>query len=403
MAEKALEGIKVLEFASFVSGPYCSKLLADLGAQVIKVEEPGIGDEARRRGPYLDDIPHPEKSGLFLYLNTNKLSVTLDLKTKTAKEIFLELVKWADILVEDKPPKVMTELGFRYEDLREINPELIMTSITPFGQTGPYRDYRAYNLNIVHGAGGGYLTPSASPNAEREPLKGGGFFDDYVAGLSAATATVVAFYYRIKTGSGQHVDVSKQEALMATTRVEITSYPNLDTIATRVVRKYFGGRQPPRCQDGYVQIAGFLDWHWVSFKEFMGNPDWAQDAKFDSMESRAECGDEIFKHTEEWARGHTKEEIYHGLQRKGVPTAMICNASEVMNSPQYKARGFFVEVEHHEMGKVICPRGLCIFSETPWALEHPAPLLGQHNEKVYTKLLGYTREDLVRMRRAGII
>lgn len=403
MPEKALEGIKVLEFASFVSGPYCSKLLADLGAEVIKVEEPEIGDEARRRGPYLDDIPHPEKSGLFLYLDTNKLSITLDPKTETGKKIFLELVKRADILIEDKSPREMEELGLTYETLKAINPKLIMTSITPFGQTGPYQDYKAYSLNVAHGAGGGFLTPSGSPNAEREPVKGGGFFDEYVVGLSAATATVIAFYHCMITGSGQHVDVSKQEALIATNRVEITNYPNLDTIGTRVVTKSALGRQPPCCQDGYVQIAGFLDWHWLRFKEFMGNPDWAQDAKFDNIESRAEHGDEMYKHIEEWTRGHTRKEIYHGLQGKGVPTAMVCNAAEVMNSPQYKARRFFVEVEHPEMGKVVCPRGLCTFSETPWALERPAPLLGQHNEEVYTKLLGLTREELVRMREARII
>jgi len=403
VAEKALEGVKVLEFAGFVSGPYCSKLLADLGAKVIKVEEPGIGDEARRRGPYSGDISHLDRSGLFLYLNTNKLSVTLDPRTRTGRDIFLALVKWADILIEDKSPRQMQGLELTYETLKAMNPRLVMTSITPFGQTGPYRDYRAYGLNVVHAAGGGYLTPSGSPNAEREPVKGGGFFDDYVAGLSAATATVIALYHCMRTGSGQHVDVSKQEALMATNKVEITSYPNLNTVATRVAGQASFGRQPRLCQDGYVQIAAFLDWHWVRFKEFIGNPDWAQDARFESLEGRSEYGDEIYEHMEEWTKGHTKEEIYHGLQERGVPTAMVCNAAEVMSSPQYKARGFFVEVEHPEVGKVICPRGLCIFSETPWTLERPAPLLGQHNEEVYIELLGLAREDLLRMREAGAI
>jgi len=402
MAEKALEGIRVLEYASFVSGPYCSKLLADLGAQVIKIEEPGIGDEARRRGPYLEDIPHPEGSGLFLYLNTNKLSVTLDPGTPTGKKIFLELVKWADILIEDRSPRETEEAGLTYERLKGINPKLVMTSITPFGQTGPYRDYKAYNLNAAHGGGGGYPTPGGSPNAEREPLQGGGFFDGYIVGLSAALATMIAYYQSMMTGLGQHVDVSKQEALMATSKVDVTSYPNMGTMVTRVSGKA-SGRQPPRCQDGYVQVAAFLDWHWGRFKEFTGNPDWVEDAKFATLEGRGEYGDELYEHMEEWASGHTKEEIYHGIQRTGVPAAMICSAAEVMNSPQYKAREFFVDIEHPEVGKVTYPRGLCIFSETPWALERPAPLLGQHNEEVYAKLLGFTREDLVMMRQAGTI
>jgi crotonobetainyl-CoA:carnitine CoA-transferase CaiB-like acyl-CoA transferase len=403
MVKKALDGVKVLEFASFVSGPYCAKLLADLGAEVIKIEKPGIGDEARRRGPFPGDIPHPEKSGLFLYLNTNKKGVTLDPQKATGKKIFLELVKWADILIEDKPPREMEELGLTYDELKEVNPSLVMTSITPFGNTGPYRDYKAYDLNIIHGAGGGFLTPGGSPNAEREPLKGGGFFDAYTAGLSAATATVAAFYHRMKTDMGQHVDVSKQEALMATDRVEITNYPNVNNIPTRVVGSSALGRRPPHCQDGYVQIAAFLDHHWHLLKEVMGNPDWAQEEKFSTLEGRSDYGDELYDGITEWVGGHPKEEIYHSVQKKGVPAAMICTASEVINSPQYKARGFFVEVEHPEIGKVICPRGLCSFSETHWALEHPAPLLGQHNKEVYTGLLSYSRKDMIKLRGVGII
>lgn len=402
MAERALEGIKVLEFASFVSGPYCAKLLADLGAKVIKVEEPGIGDEARRRGPYLGDIPNPEGSGLFLYLNTNKLSVTLDPGTTTGKKIFLELVKWADILIDDRSPREMAELGLAYEMLKGINSRLVMTSITPFGQTGPYRDYKAHNLNDSHGGGGGYPTPGGSPNAEREPLQGGGFVDGYIVGLSSAVATMLAYYQSMMTGSGQHVDVSKQEALMATSKVDVTSYPNMGTTVTRISGKA-SGRQPPRAQDGYVQVAALLDWHWERFREFMGNPDWAYDAKFATLEGRGEHGDELYEHIGEWASGHTKEEIYHGVQGIGIPAAMICNAAEVMHSPQYKAREFFLEVEHPVAGRMTYPRGLCIFSDTPWALERPAPLLGEHNEEVYTGLLGFSREDLVKMRQAGAI
>lgn len=403
MAGKALPGVKVIELAKLVSGPYCTKLLADLGAEVVKIEEPLVGDEARRRGPFLKDVPHPERSGLFLYLNTNKLGITLSIKTETGRQIFKQLTDWADILIEDNPPGAMESLGLGYEKLRTTNPRLIMASITPFGQTGPYRDYKAYNLNSAHAAGGGYLTPAGSPNAEREPLKGGGFFDDYVAGLSAATATVIALYHCMKTGSGQHIDISKQEALMATNKVEITNYPNLNTVATRVVGRASPGRQPRRCQDGYVQIAAFLDWHWARFKDFMGNPDWAEDAKFETLEGRSQYSDELYEHIEEWTKGRTKEEVYHGLQRKGVPTAMVCTAAEVMNSPQYKTREFFVELEHPAVGKVTYPRGLSVFSETPWVLERPAPLLGQHNEEVYTKLLGFARGDLVRMRGAGVI
>src|SRR3989304_3206254 len=146
MDDRALSGLKVVEYARFISGPFCAKLLADLGAEVIKVEEPGTGDEARRRGPFLNDVPHPERSGLFLYLNTNKLGITLDVGNPKGAGIFRQLVAEADILVENNPPARMKELGLDYEALREINPRLIVTSITPFGQTGPYRDYKSTNL-----------------------------------------------------------------------------------------------------------------------------------------------------------------------------------------------------------------------------------------------------------------
>ena len=155
MTERALEGTKIIEYCDFVAGPYCAKLLADLGAEVIKIERLGGGDEARSRGPFLGDVPHPERSGLFLYLNTNKLGITLNLDSAAGKAIFKRLIAGADILIEDRSPGEMKELGVGYDTLKELNPRLIMTSITPFGQTGPYRDYKSYYLNTYHASGAG--------------------------------------------------------------------------------------------------------------------------------------------------------------------------------------------------------------------------------------------------------
>src|SRR4030042_4412143 len=186
MTDNALSHLNVIELCNMVSGPYCTKLLADFGAEVIKVEPPEIGECARRRGPFLHDIPTPELSGLFLHLNTNKLSITLDVRTATGKGILEELVKQADILLEDNPPGVMEKQGLTYEALERLNPRLVMTSITPFGQTGPYRDYKAYDLNSHHAGGEGYLLPIHSDDPDREPVKPGGIGGDCVCGLSAA-------------------------------------------------------------------------------------------------------------------------------------------------------------------------------------------------------------------------
>ncbi|GAG45713.1 unnamed protein product, partial [marine sediment metagenome] len=153
MTDGALEGLRVLEYARMVSGPYCAKLLADLGAEVVKIEQPSLGDPARQKGPFPGDLPHPEKSGLFLYLNTNKLGITLDVQTEEGRKLFRELAQGADILIEDSPPGRMEELGLDYESLSALNPRLIVTSITPYGQTGPYRDRKSYHLNLYHASG----------------------------------------------------------------------------------------------------------------------------------------------------------------------------------------------------------------------------------------------------------
>ncbi len=236
MSEQALSHLKVLELCNFVCGPYCTKLLADLGAEVIKVEPPGVGDESRRRGPFLNDIPHPERSGLFLYLNTNKSGITLDIKTTKGRGILKELIKKTDILVEDNPPKVMKELGLTYHELKKINPRLVMTSITPFGQTGPYRDYKAHEMNLYHAGGEGYLLPIQSPDLTREPVKAGGLVGDCICGLSSAIATLAAAYNMKETGVGQHIDVSKQDVLMTMVLLEIAMYANMGVVRNRLQR-----------------------------------------------------------------------------------------------------------------------------------------------------------------------
>jgi len=402
MSEGALAGVKVLEYAQMVSGPYCTKLLADLGAEVIKIEKPGAGDEARRRGPFPRDIPHPERSGLFLYLNTDKLGITLDPGTPTGRNIFLGLVRWADILVEDKPPKVMEALGLEHGSLKRVNPRLIMTSITPFGQTGPYRDYRAYCLNISHGAGAGYLTPVDSSEDELGPIKGGGFFDDYCNGLSAAAATLVALYSREITGEGQHIDVSEQEASIAYDRVEVGTFASDGFISRRV--RTTGGTALLPCRDGYALIAMGEERHWKALVELMGNPQWAKDERFKDDESRVKHSQELNSLIAGWTKTFVKEEIFHKLASAGIPAGVVRSPGDLIeHDEQLRARGFFVEIDHPEAGKLVYPSAPYRISETPCRVERPAPTIGQHNEEVYSRLLGYTRQELVRLREAGII
>ncbi len=404
MSRKALEGVKVLEYARFVAGPYCGKLLADLGAEVIKIEPPGAGDESRKNGPFPDDIPHPEKSALFLYLNTNKFGITLNLHSTTGKGIFKSLIKNVDILIEDEPPRSMNKLGLDFEILLKINPRIIMTSITPFGQTGPHSGYKAYPLNSVHAGMLGYMTPWVSRWPDREPIQPGGYLGEYGSGLSAATATLAALYVQRINGSGQHIDVSKQEAIIALSRVNAPQFPNEGESDTRFVNLsgLLGDIVP--CRDGYIVFQINETHHWQGFVLLLGNPRWACDPIYlDGAERGKRFATEIRPRVIEWAKDYTKEELYHKGQAANCPFAVVNSPGDVFNSEHMKARGFFVDVEHPVAGRIRQAGAPFIMSETPWAVGRPAPTLGRHNEEILCGRLGYSKKDLAELRREGVI
>ncbi len=404
MAESALAGIKVLEFCQMVAGPYCTKLMADLGAEVVKIEKPGWGDEARSRPPFFHDVPDPETSGLFLYLNTNKLGVTLNVESETGRKIFKELVKEIDILVEDNPPGVMKKQGLDYEVLKELNSGLIMTSITPFGQTGPYRNYKAYPLNAFQSGGEGYLTPSGVENIGRPPLKAGSFLEEYDSGLSAAIATMGALYWKKSSGLGQFIDISKQESAMSLNRMDvIVRYANERKLLTRAQQGVpYGGILP--CKDNdYTVFVTWQERQWERVVSMMDNPAWAEDERFKDHGGRFKHGELLNAFLVEWLVNYTKEELYHMGQANGVPFGMVNTAKDLLDSEHLKERGFFVEIDHPRMGKVKYPSAPHKFSETPWRVNRPAPLLGEHNGEIYCGRLGYSKEELVKLREAGVI
>ena len=399
--EQALSGVKVLEYCELVSGPYCAKLLGDLGPEVIKIEKPRLGDEARRRGPFLNDIPHPERSGLFLYLNTNKLGITLDLESSTGKRVFNELVKDTDILIEDTTPGTMEQLGLGYETLAEVNPAIIVTSITPYGQTGPYRGYKARHLNIYHISGQARFSYTEKRDSKQAPVKGGGYVGDYDAGLSGAVATIAALYKRNLSGTGQHIDVSKEEALISLDRVDIGAFTNEGAAAAGRRRGMLGGLM--RCKDGYVVVLAPQQHQWEALVKMMGNPEWALGEKCKDEFARSDNRDELQPLIEDWIMQHTRNEIYHRGQSFGSPVAPVNSAADVFNSPQMKERGFFVEIEHPEAGKLSYPSASYKLSETPWTSRRAAPLLGEHNKEVFGERLGYNGKELDDMKASGVI
>lgn len=404
MAQQALAGLRVLEYGQFISAPDCAKRMADLGAEVIKIEQPGVGDEARRYGPFPNDVPHSERSGLFLYLNTNKLGITLDLRTTTGKKIFKDLIKDTDIFVENNPPSFIKEMGIDYPLLKEINERLIMTSITAYGQTGPYKDYKGYDLNIQ--TFGGITSRIGSP--EREPIVFPLCQGDFQSAVSAAAATMVAVFARETTGRGQHVDISASQV--------ISAIQGGASAASWRFRGIPSVRQGPRgtgalwpygvfpCKDGYMGVMTLEDHHWDSFVEAMGTPEWTQDPRFQDRQSRAEHIDELDARLIGLLMDYTKEELLDICQFKNRTSFLpVYNAKDLVEGEQLKARDWFVDIDHPETGTLKYPGAPAKLSKTPWEITRRAPLLGEHNEEVLCRRLGYSTESLVEMRRTGVI
>ena len=402
MSTRPFAGLKVIEYGEYISAPYCTHLLAGLGADVIKVEKAG-GDEARVNGPFPQDIPHPEKSGLYLSLNANKKGVTLNLDKPQGKDVFKKLIANADVLVENNIRGCMAGLGLGYDVLKAINPKLVMVSITPFGQTGPYKDWKAYHINSC-GAGGmsiGTGDPAREPLTM--PLSQGG----YEAGLSAATGILAALLAREKTGKGQFIDISEVE-VWATTHAGQYVLTFLYRGITGIRRGTHGPQVYPceifPCKDGYVSLIAPQIEQWLRFVEVLGTPEWTKEPRYRNRRAMAEdYPDEVNALIIPWMMARTKEEIMKLCQDKRVPCVPIYDIAEVVNHRQIKAMDFFVELDHPEAGKLKYAKGPCTFEKTDWQWQTSAPLLGQDNEKVYCEQLGYTQKELAGLKKSGVI
>jgi len=401
MSEQALPKMKVLDLTWYIAGPYCTKLLADQGADVVKIEKPGEGDPARSIGPFLEDEPGPDRSGLFLYLNTSKRSVTLNLKTAAGVRLFKELAREADAVVENFSPGTMARLGLDYETLEKINPRLVMTSISNFGQTGPYRDYKA--AHIVEDATGGWMYFVGE--LDREPLQLGGWLTHYVAGLSAAVATAAALYHQRETGEGQYVDLSMMETMIPVQNNNTTMYSYLRRLRKRVGNRFvFGFGYIASCQDGYLGVNAYTHPQWEELCRFIGMPEMLEEPKYKALFSRREeLAREITERIDPWFRDKKKEETFHAAQERRIPLGLIPSTEDLTNLVQLKAREWFVDIEHPVTGKVAYPGAPFKMTDTPWGIRRRAPLLGEHNWELYGERLGYSRDDLVRLKESGAI
>lgn len=405
MSGDAPPSLKVLDLTHYIAGPYCTKILAALGADVIKIERSDGGDPARRLGPFPGDIPDSEKSGIFLYLNTSKKGITLNLKTEAGKKIFKDLVKDADVVVENFEPRVMPSLGLDYETLKEVNPRLVMTSISNYGQTGPYRDYKAQELNVA--ALGALMYMTGDP--DREPLKEPASTIQFTAGANACAATLAAVFGQKRYSEGQHVDISIMECVAAILQYTLTwsrSGLNMKRNGpyTRA-NNWPGGAADSGvypCKDGYIGaiFSGSDEVHLgaalTGMEEFndpdigyMGFGKCIEDEKLNQLMDRA-------------FRNREKEEVYRSAQELRLFWGSVRNIEEVINSAHYRARNFWLDIDHPKAGTATYPRLPFIMSETPTQLGR-APLLGEHNEEIYGERLGYSLKDLVKLEEAIVI
>ncbi|MDP2919193.1 MAG: CoA transferase [Dehalococcoidia bacterium] len=413
MADLPLKGIRVIDLSMWFAGPMCTRLLADMGAEVIKVEslkhiDPWRGPVVRERAsvqfPFrpVTDKPYDCSPGFNLE-NRNKYGITLDLQQPKAKEILKKLVKISDVLVENYSPRVMPKLGLDYSVLRGVNPKLIMISLPALGGTGPDRDYLAFGQTIDCMSGMAYLT---GYSGEEPMLESGLSYGDPLSGMNAAFGVVSALLYQRRTGKGLHIDLSQVEGLVAFNADAVLDY----TMNGRV-RERIGNRDRTmaphgtyRCkgEDRWVSIAIGSDEEWRNFCTAIGEPDWAKDARFADYPGRYNHQDELDKLITTWTLQHNHYTTMHSLQAAGVAAGAVLDARELIEEPHLNARGIWERIPHPVAGTHAEIGPFALFSKTPLHILKPAPCLGEHNEFVFGQLLGMSREEIAELEKEGI-
>ena len=399
----ALASLKIIEIGELASAPYAAKLMADMGAEVIKIERPRVGDRARTRGPFPGGAPHPEKSGLSLYLNTNKLGITLDISRPEGFLLLERLAADADVLIHNVAPPDMDRVGLSFERMHKVNPRLVMTSITPFGVTGPRRDRRAEELT-VWSAGGVCVLNGAGPDyPELPPLKTFGNQAGFQGAVHGAVATMGAVLAQLRDNEGQHVDVSCQEAIASQLELTFEYWPYMKAIATRLGKKPIQPLEAMQCKDGWIYVCCVEEHQWQAFVDLMGNPGWAGEEIFADRLKRGENWEALKIFVEEWVSQQTARDLYEKAQARRIPFAPVSTMGDLLNSPHLKARGFFVEIAQPVAGAHLYPGAPLQYGATPWAIRLPAPTLGQHNRAVLGGRLGLGDARLAELARMEVI
>ena len=397
MTIRFLEGMRVIELGSQFSSPFCSKLLADYGADVVKIEKPNSGDSARRHGPFVGNVAHQEKSIPFLYLNTNKRGITLDIATITGQQILGSLLETADILVENFAPEISLSLGVDPNILSSRYPGLIVTSITPFGYSGPYKNMEYTDIVICALSGLMYH----SGDSDQEPLRNVLNQSFYIAGINAAVATLAATFQRLTTGNGQHVDVCATECMASHLVQAIPYYNYMGAIKGRRPIRGSGIEELMPARDGYVVPSIQGSQPWSVFTDLIGE-EGLRDPKFETGPGRIEHGEELKALLEQGLQKWDRKPLFQASGERRLVFGMAQDAGDLVECPHLDSRGFFVNVDHPIVGENRYPGLGPVISDQEFKIEKPAPLLGQHNWEIF-KELGFKRKELTLLRSNGII
>ena len=406
MARRALDGLRILDLTQIWAGPYCCRLLGDMGAEVIKVESARRTDNTRTYGQFPRGVPvtHPwNLRALFNTRNRSKLGITLDMTTEQGKALFLKLVKISDVVTENFSARVMKNWGMDYQVLRQHKPDIIMISMPAFGMTGPERDYVGQGSNLTP------LSGIVGVTGYRDDVPHNvGSYTDPVAGLTGAGAVLAALHYRAETGVGQYIDLGQREGV-----VRLLGDAVMDYTMNGRLWPLMGNRHPAYapcgcypCQgdeDMWVTIAVTSDAEWEALCRAADIPEWLEDPRFADAISRYHHQDELDALLSAWTGDRDHREVMELLQAAGVPAGAVLKASEMFDDPQYVARGYFPMVSHPEAGAFPTVGVYAKLSKTPGYIARGAPLLGEHNEYVFGSLLGLSRRDMEELLEEGVL
>jgi crotonobetainyl-CoA:carnitine CoA-transferase CaiB-like acyl-CoA transferase len=394
---KALEGVRVLDFSQYLSGPVGTAVLSELGAEIIKVERPGKGEPERLAMP----MTPKRESYQFLSYNRGKKSVTLNLKHPKGLEIARKLAAKADVLVENFATGVMERLGLGYDEVSKINPRLIYASISGFGHTGPRRDDVCYD--VVAEAMSGLMSVTGYPDGE--PLKTGISIGDYMGGYNGVIAILAALYFRTRSGEGQAIDISMQDSLWAMVFPDRANY-----FDTHIVPKRYGNRLSSsapfgtyNAKDGYVIICTITDAQWQKVLQAIGREDLSGEQRYATRENRTKNMDEVDALVQEWCKERTVEDVVAALKKLQVPCSPLPAFDQVANDPHLLSREMLVEVDQPVSGEVKLIGSVYKMSKTSGNRKMIAPAAGEHNKEIYCGLLGINAQELQKLKEEGVI